>query len=73
MLRTVVAGIYTLVWGIALLVTLIRDKSVPAEYWTVPAIGLGAIMGVLGSIEKRKPEKPESEPPDDATAKEGAK
>lgn len=53
MVRTIVATIYILVWGVVTIVIVLRDGRVPPEYWTLPAIGLGALVAALGPLDKK--------------------
>lgn len=71
MVRTIAAAIYMLVWGIATIVLLIRGDQIPAEYWTLPAIGLGGLLTAMSTLDNRnKRDKSEVEPPKDDTVKE---
>lgn len=71
MVRTVVASVYIGVWGIATIIILIKNGTVPPEYWTLPAVGLGGLIAALNSLD-RKFDKPkvDNPPDDDKTAKE---
>lgn len=71
MVRTVVASVYIGVWGIATIIILIKNGTVPPEYWTLPAVGLGGLIAALNSLD-RKFDKPkvDTPPDDDKTAKE---
>jgi hypothetical protein len=60
-----------LVWGIATVVILIKNGTVPPEYWTLPAVGLGGLLAALNSLNNRKSKKSE-EDEDEPPAKEGA-
>jgi hypothetical protein len=71
--RTIAAAIYMLVWGIATVVLLIRGDPIPAEYWTLPAIGLGGLLTAISTLDnrsKRETQKSEVEPPKDEPVKE---
>lgn len=72
MVRTIAAVTYMVVWGIATVVLIIRGDPIPAEYWTLPAIGLGGILTAISTLEgsKTRKEKKELEPPKDDTVKE---
>lgn len=59
MVRVAVACVYMVIWGTATVVLLIKDGSVPPEYWTLPAVGLGGLLAALNSLDKRTKEKPE--------------
>jgi len=68
--RTIAAATYMLVWGIATIVLIIRGDPIPAEYWTLPAIGLGGLLTAISTLEnKSKRDKPEVEPPKDNTVR----
>ena len=70
MVRTIAAATYMFVWGVATVVIIIRGDPIPAEYWTLPAIGLGGLLTAISTLENRsKKDKPEVEPPKDDTAK----
>lgn len=71
MVRTVVASVYIGVWGIATLIILIKNGTVPPEYWTLPAVGLGGLIAALNSLDKKIDKPKVDTPPDDnKTAKE---
>lgn len=71
MVRTIAAATYMLVWGVATVVLIARGEPIPAEYWTLPAIGLGGILTAISTLENRnRRDKPEIEPPKDDTVKE---
>lgn len=73
MFRTVVACVYMGVWGIATVIILIRNGTVPPEYWTLPAVGLGGLFAALNSLSNRsKRNNEEDPPPKEDTAKENA-
>lgn len=70
MVRTIAAATYMFVWGVATVVILIRGESIPAEYWTLPAIGLGGLLTAISTLEnKSKKDKTEIDPPKDNTVK----
>lgn len=70
MVRTIAAATYMSVWGIATVVLIIRGDPIPAEYWTLPAIGLGGLLTAISTLEnKTKRDKPEVTPPKDDTVK----
>lgn len=66
MVRTIAAGIYMVVWGVATIFLLVKGQPIPPEYWSLPALGVGALFAALGAIEK----KSTSEPPKDGTTEE---
>lgn len=71
MVRTIAAATYMLVWGIATIVLIIRGDPIPAEYWTLPAIGLGGLLTAISTLDnKLRKDKPEVGPPTDDTVKE---
>lgn len=71
MVRTIAAATYMLVWGVATVVLIVRGEPIPAEYWTLPAIGLGGILTAISTLENRnRRDKSEIEPPKDDTVKE---
>lgn len=74
MIRTVVALAYMLIWGIATIVILVKNGTVPPEYWTLPAVGLGGLLAALNSLTGRQKGKKEEEdpPPKEDVAKENA-
>lgn len=71
MVRTIAAATYMFVWGVATVVILIRGDPIPAEYWTLPAIGLGGLLTAISTLENKnnKKEQPKIEPPKDDTVK----
>lgn len=70
MVRTIAAATYMAVWGIATIVLIIRGDPIPAEYWTLPAIGLGGLLTAISTLEnKGKRDKPEVGPPKDDTVR----
>lgn len=69
MVRTIAAATYMLVWGIATVVLIIRGDPIPAEYWTLPAIGLGGLLTAISTLENKKKDKPEVGPPKDDTVR----
>lgn len=70
MVRTIAAATYMLVWGIATVVLIIRGDPIPAEYWTLPAIGLGGLLTAISTLDsKSKKDKPEIGPPKDDTVR----
>jgi hypothetical protein len=70
--KTIVACIYMAIWGIATIIVVIKDDSVPPEYWSLPAVGLGAVLAAVNTIEKRAKGKPDVEPDDDEATEENA-
>lgn len=72
MFRTVIAVVYMAIWGIATIIILIKDGTVPPEYWTLPAVGLGGLLAALNSMNSRrkKGEEEDDPPTKDGTAKE---
>lgn len=52
MLYTIVVTVYIVVWGIVTTILVIQKGDVPAEYWSLPAIGLGAILAALSNSKK---------------------
>lgn len=73
MVRNIIVSVYIAVWGIATIVILIKKGEIPAEYWTLPAVGLGGLLAALSSLEKKSDKKKEKEPPpepEDPTVKE---
>lgn len=69
MVRTIAAAIYMVVWGIATIVLLLKGDPIPAEYWTLPAIGLGGLLTAMASLERKRDEKPKIDPPKNDTVK----
>lgn len=70
MVRTIAAATYMLVWGMATIVILIRGDPIPAEYWTLPAIGLGGLLTAISTLEnKSRKDKHEVGPPKDDTVR----
>jgi hypothetical protein len=74
MFRTVVACVYMGVWGIATVIILFKNGTVPPEYWTLPAVGLGGLFAALNALSNRKngeeKKPPPPHPPNDDTLKE---
>lgn len=70
MLRIVVAAIYMAAWGVVGVIYGIRNGALPpAEYWTLPAIGLGGFLAAVSSLSDKKSNKDKPDN-DDSTAKE---
>lgn len=71
MVRTIAAATYMVVWGIATIVLIIRGDPIPAEYWTLPAIGLGGLLTAISTLEgkSRRESKPEVAPKKDDPVK----
>lgn len=69
MVRTIAAATYMLVWGVATIVLIARGDPIPAEYWTLPAIGLGGLLTAISTLETKNRDKPKIEPPKDDTVK----
>jgi hypothetical protein len=57
------------VWGIATVIILVKNGTVPPEYWTLPAVGLGGIIAALNALSSRRNGK-SSEPPKDEVKEE---
>lgn len=53
-IRAIAATIYMVVWGIATVYLLVNKQPIPPEYWSLPALGLGALLTAIGAIEKKK-------------------
>lgn len=53
MVRTIAAAIYMVVWGVATVFLLVKGQPIPPEYWSLPALGLGALLTAIGAIEKK--------------------
>ncbi len=71
MVRIIAAATYMSVWGVATIVLIARGDPIPAEYWTLPAIGLGGLLTAISTLDNRsKKDKSEIEPPKDNTVKE---
>lgn len=71
MVRTIAAATYMVVWGVATVVILIRGGSIPPEYWTLPAIGLGGLLTAISTLENKskKDRQPEVDSPKDDSVK----
>jgi hypothetical protein len=51
-LRTVVLSVFMIVWGAVTFVVVVKNGTVPPEYWAIPAIGIGGILGVMTGYER---------------------
>lgn len=71
MVRTIAAATYMFVWGVATVVLIIRGDPIPAEYWTLPAIGLGGLLTAISTLENKnnKRDKSQIDPPKNDTVK----
>lgn len=75
MAKNIILVAFMVVWGAVVLIVAIQEKGkVPTEYWTIPAIGIGAIMGAFSAIEDRRnnrnnrePDAPSTDPNDDGS------
>lgn len=68
--RTVALVAFMIIWGAVTLLTAWRTKQVPAEYWSIPALGIGGILAAfatLGTLENRGRNRQEVDPPTDNT------
>jgi hypothetical protein len=70
MFRAVVACVYMFVWGIATIVILVKNGTVPPEYWTLPAVGLGGLLAALNTISSRQKQKNGNQPKEDPATEE---
>jgi hypothetical protein len=66
--RNIVVVLFILVWGAVVVVTAIQENGkVPAEYWTIPAVGVGAILGAFAAFgDKRDDQERRTRPEDDS-------
>lgn len=51
-IREVLLGMVGGVWAVAVLVTLVRTGSVPAELWAVPGVVVGALLAVFRADDR---------------------
>lgn len=55
MVRNIILVGFMAIWGAVVIIVAIQEKGkVPPEYWTLPAIGLGAILGAFSAWEERR-------------------
>lgn len=62
--RTAALVAFMLVWGTVTLITAWRNKEVPPEYWSIPALGVGGILAAfatLGDRRGREPNRPQQD------------
>jgi hypothetical protein len=53
--RNIILIAFMVIWGAVVIIVAIQEKGkVPTEYWTLPAIGLGAIMGAFSAWDERR-------------------
>jgi hypothetical protein len=53
--KNVILIAFMVIWGAVVIIVAIQEKGkVPTEYWTIPAIGLGAILGAFSAWEERR-------------------
>lgn len=52
--RTITLVAFMVVWGVATLITAWNDKKVPAELWSIPALGIGAILAAFSTLGERQ-------------------
>jgi hypothetical protein len=53
--RNIILVGFMAIWGVVVIIVAIQEKGkVPPEYWTLPAIGLGAILGAFSAWEERR-------------------
>lgn len=54
MLKKTVIIVYVSAWSIVTVIISIKKGEIPPEFWTIPAMGLGAIASAMNSIERRR-------------------
>lgn len=55
MVRNIILIAFMAIWGAVVIIVAIQEKGkVPPEYWTLPAIGLGAILGAFSAWDERQ-------------------
>lgn len=52
MARYIVLGVFMAVWGTVTIIAIIQSGEVPPEYWTIPGIGIGGILGAFAAFER---------------------
>jgi hypothetical protein len=51
--RYITLGVFMTVWGaVTIIVALQEGGKVPPEYWTIPGIGIGGILGAFAAFER---------------------
>lgn len=53
MARYITLGLFMVVWGaVTIIVAIQQQGKVPPEYWTLPGIGIGGILGAFAAFER---------------------
>lgn len=52
MIRDVLLALFGAVWGVVVVMTVIRTGEVPAELWAVLGVGVGALLAAFRTDEK---------------------
>lgn len=50
--RLILSTIYMVVWGVVTIVIVARGDPIPAEYWTLPGLGVGGLLMALAGVDK---------------------
>lgn len=69
MIRDALLALFGLVWGVVVVVTVIRTGTVPAELWATLGLGVGGILAAFRTDDRfsRRPPDRHPDPAEDTT------